>query len=137
MVFNISTGMDDDGNAAGSPPQPQKPLQRAQQTKQARQAGPEPDRQPEAEPGPQNEPPAQKPNGEGELKRQFAVVCDTVAMDHNVIAANGKLVASEYKDLLSQAMQLSGEDTIAGATQWAIENVKAMVKDDAGIRFIA
>jgi len=133
-ILGLASADDDD---AGKMTEPQKPLQRANQAKQARNNPTAPDQQPQGEPEAPATPPARKPDPDAEAKRQFAVVCDTVAMDFNIIKAAEHLSAREYKGLLAQCQQMSGSDTIAEATQWAIANAKGMVKDEVGTRFIA
>ena len=133
-ILGLASADDDD---AGKMTEPQKPLQRASQAKQARNNPQQADPQPQGQPGAQSTPPARKPDPDGEAKRQFAVVCDTVAMDFNIIKAAEHLSAREYKGLMAQCQQMSGSDTIVEATQWAIENAKGMVKDEVGTRFIA
>jgi len=60
-------------------------------------------------------------------------------MDHHIIKAKERLTPADYKTLLAQARQLSDMESMADATQWLIAdgNIRAMVKDEAGIRFIA
>lgn len=128
-ILGLASADDDDG---GKPNEAPEPLSRARKAQQAREPGPQPESQPQPKPAPSSG------NGaEDKAKQDFALVCNTIAMDHGIINGLGKLEATEYKNLLAQAKSLGGVDTIEDARKWAQDNVKGMVKDEGGVRWIA
>jgi hypothetical protein len=75
-------------------------------------------------------------NNEVKGKKEFVLVCNTLAMDAGLLKEGANFTKEGYQSLLTQAEGFANTKDIAEATKWAMFECAGIIETPQGIAFL-